>query len=114
MINISGFPGGSGVKNPPANTGDPRDAGSVSGSGRSPWRRKWQPTPIFLPGKSQGQRSLAGYSPRGRKQLDKSECTHTHTRTQRINFSILQASRYYQKKYCSPARKQWCHVFDLR
>ena len=81
MINISGFPGGSGVKNPPANTGDPRDAGSVPGLGRSPWRRKWQPTPIFLPGKSQGQRSLAGYSPRGRKQLDTSECTHTHTHT---------------------------------
>ena len=31
-----------------------------------PWRREWQPTPIFLPGKSQGQRSLAGYSPWGR------------------------------------------------
>ena len=29
----------------------------------SPWRRKWQPTPVFLPGKSHGQRSLAGYSP---------------------------------------------------
>ena len=32
-----------------------------------PWRRKWQPAPGLLPGKSQGQRSLAGYSPRGRK-----------------------------------------------
>ena len=31
---------------------------------------KWQPTPVFLPGKSHGQRSLAGYSPLGRKQLD--------------------------------------------
>ena len=30
-----------------------------------PWRRKWQPTPIFLPGKSHGQRSLVGYSPWG-------------------------------------------------
>jgi len=28
-----------------------------------PWRRKWQPTPVFLPGKSHGQRSLVGYSP---------------------------------------------------
>ena len=33
--------------------------------GKIPWRRKWQPTPIFLPGKSHGQRSLAGYSPWG-------------------------------------------------
>ena len=32
-----------------------------------PWRRKWQPTPVFLPGKSHGQRSLTGYSPRGCK-----------------------------------------------
>ena len=31
--------------------------------GKIPWRRAWQPTPIFLPGESHGQRSLAGYSP---------------------------------------------------
>ena len=34
-----------------------------------PWRRKWQPTPVFLPGKSHGQRILAGYSPRGYKRI---------------------------------------------
>ena len=33
-----------------------------------PWRRKWQPTPVFWPGKSQGQRNLVGYSPWGRKE----------------------------------------------
>jgi len=38
--------------------------------GKIPWRRKWQPTPVFLPGKSHGQRSLAGYSPWGCKELD--------------------------------------------
>ena len=36
--------------------------------GKIPWRRKWQPTPVFLPGKSHGQRSLAGYSPCGCKE----------------------------------------------
>ena len=36
-------------------------------STRKAWRRKWQPTPVFLPGKSHGQRSLAGYSPLGCK-----------------------------------------------
>ena len=47
-----------------------------------PWRRKWQPTPIFLPGESHGQRSLEGYSSWGRKQLDTTErLTHTHTHT---------------------------------
>ena len=35
--------------------------------GKIPWRRKWQPTRVFLPGESHGQRSLAGYGPRGRK-----------------------------------------------
>ena len=35
-----------------------------------PWRRQWQPTPVFLPGKSHGQRSLAGYSPWGQKESD--------------------------------------------
>ena len=39
--------------------------GSIPGSERPPWRRKWEPTPVFLPGKSHGQRSLAGYSPWG-------------------------------------------------
>ena len=38
--------------------------------GKIPWRRKWQPTPVFFPGKSHGQRSLAGYSPWGRKGSD--------------------------------------------
>ena len=41
-----------------------------------PWRRKWQLTPVFLPGKSQGQRSLAGYSPWGCKESDMTEHHH--------------------------------------
>ena len=38
-----------------------------------PWSRKWQPTPVFLPGKLHGQRSLVGYSPWGRKESDTTE-----------------------------------------
>ena len=38
-----------------------------------PWRREWLPTPVFLPGKSHGQRSLAGYSPRGHRELGTTE-----------------------------------------
>ena len=41
--------------------------------GKIPWRRKWQPTPVFLPGESQGQRSLVGYSPWGRTESDMTE-----------------------------------------
>ena len=40
---------------------------------RGIWRRAWQPTPIFLPGESHGQRSLAGYSPWGHKESDVTE-----------------------------------------
>ena len=53
------FPGSLVVKNPPDNAGD---AGSIPGVRKIPWRRKWQPTPVFLPGKSHKQRSLVGYS----------------------------------------------------
>ena len=45
-----------------------------------PWRRAWQPTPVFLSGESHEQRSLVGYSPQGRKELDMTEVTaRTHT-----------------------------------
>ena len=50
--------------------------------GKIPWRKKWQSTPVSLPGKSHGQRSLGGYSPWDQKDLDTTErahmCTHTH------------------------------------
>ena len=61
------------TNNPPASAGDVTDTGSIPGSGRFPWRKAWQPTPIFLPGKSYGQRSLVGYSPQGYKESDTNE-----------------------------------------
>ena len=48
------------VKNPPASAEDVRDVGSIK---KIPWRRAWQPAPVFLPGKSHGQKGLKGYSP---------------------------------------------------
>ena len=47
-----------------------REIGFNPWVGKIPWRRKWQPTPVLLPGKSHGWRSLVGYSPWGRKELD--------------------------------------------
>ena len=44
-----------------------------------PWRRKWQPTLVFLPEESHGQRSLAGYGLQGCIELDMTEATNTHT-----------------------------------
>ena len=58
------FPGGSDSK---ASAYDAGDSGLIPGLGRFPCRRKWQPTPVFLPGKSHGQRRLIGYSPWGLK-----------------------------------------------
>ena len=52
------------------------DLGSIPGSGRFPWRRKWQPTPVFLPGESHGWRNLVGYGPQGRKESDMIEQLH--------------------------------------
>ena len=46
--------------------------------GKIPWRKAWQPTPVFLPGESHGQRSLVGYSPRDCKESD----TTKHRRAQ--------------------------------
>ena len=74
-----------GIKNPPANAGDIGDTGSNPGN--TPWRRKWQPTPVFFPGESHGQRSLVGYSPQGHKESDTSEDDLTGT------LSILGASK---------------------
>ena len=64
------FPGSSVVKNMPANAGATGDVGSTPGSGRFPWVKKWQPTPVFLPGRFHGLRSLVGYSPWDCKELD--------------------------------------------
>ena len=67
------------VQNLPANARDIRDRGSILGSGRSPGGVRSKPTPVFLPGESHGQGSLAGYSPWGRKKVDPTEAKwHVH------------------------------------
>ena len=67
------------VKNPPANERDVRDVDSIPGSGRSPKGGHGNPLQLFLPGKSHGQRSFAGYSPWGCKQSDMTERLTTTT-----------------------------------
>jgi len=49
------------------------DLGVIPWVRKIPWRRKWQPTAVLLPGKSNGQRSLVGYSPWVHKELDTTE-----------------------------------------
>ena len=74
------------VKNLPAMQETPCNAGDpdlIPESGKIPWRREWQPTPVFLPGESHEQRSLGGYSPQNHKKSDVNEatehaCTHIY------------------------------------
>ena len=81
LAGFRGFPGGSDGKESACNAGDP---GSIPGVGRSS-REGNLPTPVFLPGKFHGQKSLEGYSPWGRKESDiLSTHTHTHTHTHTI------------------------------
>ena len=61
-----------------------------------PWRRAWQPSSVFLPGESHGQRSLTGYSPQGHQESDTTEATYAHAcrltstkKRERLNFSFL-------------------------
>ena len=63
-----------GVKNPPANARDMRYRFDPWVR-KIPWRNAKQPTPAFLPGESHGQRTLEGYSPWDRKELDTNEAT---------------------------------------
>ena len=67
------------------------------------WRRKWQPTPLFLPEKSHGQRSLLRYNPKGHKELDTNEWlrihTHTHTHTHTQVRKLV--------KLCQDVRRYW-------
>ena len=69
-----GFPGDSAINNLPA-VQETLERGVDPWVRKTPWRRAWQPTPVFLPGESHGQRTLVVYSPKGRKDLDTTEVT---------------------------------------
>ena len=74
------------VKNPPANAGDVKRRGLDPWVGKIPWSRAWQPTPVFLPRESHGQRSLVGYSVcasvLSHKEPDMTERLSMHTHTE--------------------------------
>ena len=65
--------------------------------GKIPWRRKWQPTPVFLPEKFHGQRSLVCCSPWDRKQSDMTEYTPSYYKL----FFAYPASEYMHQNMCS-------------
>ena len=77
LSGTGGFPYGSASKEATCNAGYTRRFRFHPWVGKIPWRRKWKPTPVFLPGESHGQRSLVGCSAKDHKQLDTTE-QHTH------------------------------------
>ena len=94
-----------------------------------PWRRAWQPTPAFLPGESHGQRSLAGYSPRGHSKVTGHARTQflrplfkdpnrswTNWRQKRITAHVWQTrwiSNFRQETREGPQRKLNCTLAEL-
>ena len=78
MCLLWSFPSGAVIKNPPTNAGRRKRCRFNPWVGNIPCRRTWQPTPVFLPRKSHGQRSLVGYSPLGCKESDTTEWLSAH------------------------------------
>ena len=72
------------VKNPPPM----KEMQVQSLSWKIHWRRKWQPSPVFLPRESHGQRSLAGYSRKGCKELDMTEHAYVYLLSYHFEFSV--------------------------
>ena len=97
------LPGDSEGKASVRNAGDP---GSIPGFdpwvGSIPWRRKWQPTPVFFPGESHGLRGLVGYSPPGRKELDTTE--------RPLHFTSFYQTEYLRQQIIENALK-WQRVY---
>ena len=92
LVCSKGFHGSSEVKNLPAM----KEAWVWSLGWEDPWRREWQPTPVFLPEEFHGQMSLVGYSPWGWKESNVTK-THTHTHTQ---------THTHMHKYAYPLSKE--------
>ena len=82
---LGGFPGGASGKESTYQCRRSKKSGFTPWVRKIPWSRKWQTTPVFLPGKFHGQRSLVGYGPWGSRELDLTEhvCMHVRAHTHR-------------------------------
>ena len=87
-----GFPDGPSGKEPTCQCRRHKRWGFDPWVRKIPWRRTWQPTPVFLPGESHGQRSLAGYSPQEAKSGTQLKQLCTHVIGSRVSFLIHYAN----------------------
>ena len=85
ILNSLTGPGGTSGKEPTCQCKRFKRCGYDCWVGKMAWSRKWQPTPVFFPGKSHGQRSLVGYSLRGHKESDMTERLHFNFHFQRYS-----------------------------
>ena len=90
-----GLPQWLSIKNPPA-VQETQETWAPSLGWKIPWRKKWQPIPVFLPGKSHGQRGLAGYSPWGSKTWTQLSTCLLHLSREELS-KVLEASGHCQK-----------------
>ena len=109
----SGFSGGLVVKNPlPMQEKQEMQVQSLGQE--DPQRRKWHPIPVFLPGKFQGQRSLAGYNPgvaKSRTWLSRHK--HTHTHTHKTTKLIMFQKHFDIIIYCSVTHIVYVQLFSI-
>ena len=96
---VWGFPGGASCKEPTCQFRRPKRLRFHPWVGKIPWKRAWQPTPGFLPGESQGQRSLVGYRPWGHRESGTTE-QHAHTLKEMLLF--LHSTRDLTKLSLAP------------
>ena len=99
-----GFPGGTSGTEPPCQCRRPKRREFNPWMRKIPWCRIWHNTPVFLPRKFHGQRSLEGCSPWGCEESDMTEHvhahTHTHTHTELLPlFTCIVASNAYSRKW---------------
>ena len=73
-----------------------------------PWRRKWQSTSVFLPGKSNGQRILMGYSPWGRKELDMIEWLNNWA-TEHISYTLTHTNAHWHSQWSVWGSHNYCY-----
>ena len=82
--------------------------------GKIPWRREWQPTPVFLPGKFHGESILAGYNPWGHKELDTTEWLSTHTLLKILCMYAKSCPTLGDTMDCSPLGSSVHGIFQAR
>ena len=83
-----GFPGGASGKEPACQWMRYKKHGFDPLVGKIPWRRTWQSTPVFLPGKSHGQKSLVGYGGEGCEESERTEVSQSTHKVLHISFWI--------------------------